>query len=102
MVQGKSQLPYIRIEAARGWFGLNLSELWDFRELLYFLVWWDLKVRYKQTAIGIGWTVLQPLVSMVIFTAIFGYLAKIPSDNIPYPLFAYAALLPWNYFSSAL
>lgn len=90
------------IEPNKGLFNLNLKGLWQYRELLYFLVWRDLKVRYKQTVIGIGWAVLQPLVTAIIFTVIFGMLAKVPSDGLPYPLFAYSALLPWNYFASAL
>lgn len=93
---------FVRIDPPGGWFSLGLHELWKYRELLYFLVWRDLKVRYKQTAIGIGWAVLQPVVSMIIFTVIFGRFAKIPSDGVPYPLFAFTALLPWNYFAGAL
>ena len=76
--------------------------MWDYRELLYFMVWRDVKVRYKQTVIGVAWVVLQPLLTMILFTVIFGYLARIPSDGLPYPLFAYTALLPWTYFSQAL
>jgi lipopolysaccharide transport system permease protein len=90
------------IEPKKGLFQLDLKGIWQYRELLYFLVWRDLKVRYKQTVIGIGWAVLQPFVTMVIFTIIFGKLVKVPSDGIPYPIFAYSALLPWNYFASAL
>jgi lipopolysaccharide transport system permease protein len=90
------------IEPKKGLFQLDLKGIWQYRELLYFLVWRDLKVRYKQTVIGIGWAVLQPFVTMVIFTIIFGELVKVPSDGIPYPIFAYSALLPWNYFASAL
>jgi lipopolysaccharide transport system permease protein len=81
---------------------LDLKAIWEYRELLYFLVWRDLKVRYRQTAIGIGWVVLQPLLTMAIFTAIFGRFAQIPSDGLPYPIFAYSALLPWNLFASSL
>lgn len=84
------------------WFHLDLAALWQYRELLYFLVWRDVKVRYKQTAIGATWAILQPLMTMIIFTAIFGYFAKIPSDGLPYPIFAYTALLPWIYFATAL
>jgi len=90
------------IEPKKGLFQLDLKGIWQHRELLYFLVWRDLKVRYKQTIIGIGWAVLQPLISMIIFTLIFGELAKIPSDGLPYSIFVYSALLPWNYFASAL
>ncbi len=90
------------IEAKQGLFQLGLRELWDFRELLYFLVWRDVKVRYKQTVIGAGWAIFQPLITMVVFTVVFGHFAKIPSDGLPYPLFAFAALLPWGYFAQAL
>jgi lipopolysaccharide transport system permease protein len=86
----------------RSWFRLHWAELWAYRELLYFFVWRDLKVRYKQTAIGIGWAVIQPLLTMAIFALVFGRLAKIPSDGLPYPVFFYAALLPWTYFAGAL
>jgi lipopolysaccharide transport system permease protein len=94
--------PTVVIEPRRGIFRFDLGSLWQYRELLYFLVWRDLKVRYKQTAIGVGWAALQPLVSMTIFTVIFGRFAKIPSDGLPYPLFALCGVLPWNYFSGAL
>ena len=94
--------PTIIIEPRRGIFHVDLRAVWQYRELLYFLVWRDLKVRYKQSIIGVGWALVQPLVSMLIFTVIFGYFAKIPSDGLPYPIFAYCALLPWNYFSSAV
>ena len=92
----------IRIEPPRGWFNLRLKELWDYRELLYFYVWRDVKVRYKQTVIGIAWVVLQPLLTMGVFTLFFGRLAKLPSDGLPYPVFYFAALVPWAYFSTAL
>ena len=92
----------IRIERRQGWLSLKLRDLWEYRELLYFLVWRDVKVRYKQTALGAAWAVLQPLMTMTIFTVIFGGLAQIPSDGIPYPIFTFTALLPWNYFSGAL
>jgi lipopolysaccharide transport system permease protein len=90
------------IQPSSGLFNLDLKGVWQYRELLFFLIWRDLKVRYKQAAIGVGWAIIQPLLTMVIFTIIFGQMAKIPSDGIPYPLFSYAALLPWNYFSQAL
>src|ERR1700756_2029205 len=95
-------VPTVRIEPPRGWFELRLREVWHYRELLYFLVWRDLKIRYKQTVIGIGWAILQPVVTMLIFTFIFGDLVKVPSDGLPYAIFAYSALLPWNYFAGAL
>jgi lipopolysaccharide transport system permease protein len=97
-----ADISVIRIEPSRGWVSVKLSELWTYRELLYFLVWRDVKVRYKQTVIGIGWTILQPLTTMLIFTMIFGNFAKVPSDGVPYPVFVYTALLPWNLFAGAL
>jgi len=94
--------PTLRIEAPRGWIHVDLKELWDARELLYFFVWRDVKIRYKQTAIGAAWAVLQPLMTMLVFSLFFGKLAKIPSHGLPYPIFYYSALLPWMYFSGAL
>jgi lipopolysaccharide transport system permease protein len=91
------QFPPTVIERSRRL--VNLSELWDYRELLYFLIWRDVKVRYKQTFIGAAWAIVQPLMTMVVFTLIFGKFANMPSDGLPYPLFSYAALLPWNYFA---
>ncbi len=91
----------IVIRPTRGWASLRLYDLWQYRELLYFLVWRDVKVRYKQTVLGVGWAILQPLLTMVVFTAVFGGFAKIPSDGVPYPIFSFVALLPWNFFSSA-
>ena len=90
------------VEPPAGLFRIGLRSLWEYRELLYFLVWRDLKVRYKQTVIGVGWAVVQPLAAMAIFTVVFGHFAKVPSDGLPYPVFAYCALLPWNYFATAL
>jgi lipopolysaccharide transport system permease protein len=94
--------PVLRIEPARRGIPFELHELWEYRELLYFLIWRDIKVRYKQTVLGIVWAIIQPLMTMVIFTAIFGNLAKIPSDGLPYPIFTYTALLPWTYFAQAI
>ena len=94
--------PTVVIQPSNGLFQLDLTDLWRYRELLYFLVWRDVLIRYKQTAIGVCWAVLQPVITMVIFTLIFSGFAKIPSDGQPYPVFAFAALLPWNYFSQAL
>lgn len=94
--------PTIVIEPHKSLFHLDLRAIWEYRELLYFLVWRDLKVRYRQTVIGIGWVVLQPLLTMMLFTVIFGRFAKIPSDGLPYPVFAYSALLPWNLFAGSL
>lgn len=91
-----------RIEPPRGWPDLRLREIWNYRELLYFFLWRDVKVRYKQTFIGMAWVVLQPLASMGVFTLFFGRLAKLPSDGLPYPLFYFAALVPWTYFATAL
>jgi len=90
------------IQPSRGWLSLNLREVWTYRELLYFLVWRDVKVRYKQTAIGAAWAMLQPLMTMLVFTLVFKRIAAIPSDGLPYPVFALAALLPWNLFAEAL
>ena len=90
------------IRPSHGWLKLNLGELWNYRELLYFLVWRDVKVRYKQTALGAAWAILQPFMTMVVFSVFFGRLAKIPSDGIPYPVFAFTALLPWQLFAYAL
>lgn len=90
------------IEASRGWIPLRLPELWEYREVLYFLVWRDLKARYRQTLLGVAWAIIQPLFTMVLFTVIFGKLAKIPSDGLPYAVFSLAALVPWNFFSTAL
>jgi lipopolysaccharide transport system permease protein len=92
----------IRIEPPRGLLELRLKEVWNYRELLYFFVWRDVKIRYKQTAIGVLWVVLQPVLNMLVFTLFFGRLAKLPSDGLPYPVFYFAALVPWTYFSYAL
>jgi lipopolysaccharide transport system permease protein len=90
------------IEPSSGWAPLKLKQLWRYRELLYFLTWRDIKVRYKQTVLGALWAVLQPVLTMVLFTIIFGYFAKLPSDGVPYPIFSYCALLPWTFFAYAL
>jgi lipopolysaccharide transport system permease protein len=95
-------LPFVRIKASKGWVSLPLRELWEHRELLYFLAWRDVAIRYKQTIFGATWAVIQPFLQMVAFSLFFGQLAKIPSDGIPYPIFSYTALLPWNYFATAL
>jgi lipopolysaccharide transport system permease protein len=97
-----AEAPVLIIQPARGWISLQLRDLWHYRELLYFLVWRDIKVRYKQTALGVAWIILQPTLSMVVFSLLFGLLLKVPSGDAPYPIFAYAALLPWNYFAGAL
>lgn len=90
------------IRPTRGWARLNLRELWDYRELFYFLVWRNVKVRYKQTVIGVAWAVIQPLGIMLLFTLVFGRFVRVPTDGVPYPLFAYAALLPWQLFAYSL
>jgi lipopolysaccharide transport system permease protein len=92
----------IVIEPARGWVPLHLAELWAYRELLYFLVWRDIKVRYKQTALGAAWAVIQPFFTMVVFSVFFGRRAGLPSEGLPYPVFTYCALVPWTYFATAL
>src|SRR5580693_7234105 len=92
----------VRIEPPHGWFDLRLADLWAYRELLYFFIWRDVKVRYKQTVIGVAWVVIQPLLTMGVFTLFFGRLAKLPSDGLPYPVFYFSALVPWTYFSTAL
>lgn len=94
--------PTVVIEPSKGLLHLDLGSLWQYRQLLYFLIWRDVKIRYKQTAIGVAWAVLQPLLTMVLFAVVFGRLAGIPSDGVPYPVFAYAALLPWYYFAQAV
>jgi lipopolysaccharide transport system permease protein len=91
-----------RIHPSRGWISLNLGELWAYRELLYFLVWRDIKVRYKQTALGASWAIIQPFFTMVVFSLFFGRLAGVPSDGVPYPVFSFAALVPWTFFANGL
>lgn len=97
-----TETPIIRIEPSKGWVSLKFREIWEYRELLYFLIWRDVKVRYKQTVLGIGWAIIQPFLTMVVFSIFFGKLAKMPSDGIPYPIFAYAGLVPWTFFSNGL
>lgn len=97
-----AQVSIVRIEPPRGWLELRLGEVWAYRELLYFFVWRDVKIRYKQTAIGVVWVILQPLLNMLIFTIFFGKLAKMPSQGLPYPVFSFAGLIPWTYFAYAL
>ena len=97
-----SPVPTLVIRPSRGWVAIKFRELWQYRELIYFFVWRDIKVRYKQTALGAAWAIIQPFVTMVVFSIFFGKLAKMPSDGIPYPIFTYCALLPWNYFSGAV
>lgn len=96
------QLPVLIIQPTKGWVSLQLREVWRYRELLFFLIWRDIKVRYKQTVIGAAWAIIQPVTTMVVFSLFFGGLAKIPSDGIPYPIFSYAALVPWLFFANGL
>jgi lipopolysaccharide transport system permease protein len=93
---------YLRIEPSKGWVSLKLRELWVYRELLYFLTWRDIKVRYKQTVLGAAWAIIQPFMMMVVFSLFFGRLGKIPSDGVPYPIFSYTALVPWTFFATGL
>jgi lipopolysaccharide transport system permease protein len=97
-----ADLPVQIIAPARGWVPIRLRELWEYRELLYFLIWREVKIRYKQAALGIAWAVLQPVLTMVMFSVIFGRFAGMPSDGLPYPVFAYCALLPWQLFTFSL
>jgi lipopolysaccharide transport system permease protein len=101
-IQGTKDVVVFRIEPSRGWVSLKLRELWEYRELLYFLIWRDVKVRYKQSVLGAAWAIIQPFFTMVVFSLFFGKLAKIPSDGIPYPIFSYTALVPWAFFANGL
>lgn len=101
-MENNPSLPTFYIRPASSWSSIGLKELWEYRELLYFLVWRDVKVRYKQTALGAAWAIIQPLMMMLVFSLFFGYLAKVSSDGIPYPIFTFCALLPWQLFSHAL
>jgi lipopolysaccharide transport system permease protein len=96
------EVPVTIIQPAKGWIPLKLRELWEYRDLFYFLVWRDVKARYAQSILGIGWAIIQPVFSMIVFTVVFGNLAKVNSEGVPYAIFSYAALVPWIYFSSAL
>ena len=98
----ETEIPVVYLRPPRGWSALNLRDLWFYRELIYFMTWRDIKVRYKQAFLGISWAILNPILTMVIFSIIFGNLAKLPSEGIPYPLFSFAGLLPWNLFAMAL
>src|SRR5690606_31268042 len=95
-------VPVVHIRATSGWAPVSLSELWHYREVIYFLAWRDVKARYKQTIFGASWAIFQPLIQMVIFTVIFGKVAKLPSDGIPYPIFSFAALVPWTFFANSV
>ncbi|HEV7857651.1 MAG TPA: ABC transporter permease, partial [Pyrinomonadaceae bacterium] len=105
MPQGETlphKLPTLTIRPTEGWTPLALRELWEYRELLYFLTWRDIKVRYKQTALGAAWAIIQPVFMMIVFSLFFGRLAGVKSDGIPYPIFTFCALLPWQLFATAL
>src|SRR6266545_173511 len=95
-------LPVHVIGPESGWVRVRLRELWEYRELLYFFVWRELKIRYKQTVLGVAWAVIQPFFTMIVFTVLFSRLAKVPSDGLPYPVFAFCALIPWQLFAFAL
>jgi lipopolysaccharide transport system permease protein len=101
-IKAHDELQILHIRPSKGWVSLKLDELWEYRELLYFLVWRDIKVRYKQTTLGATWAIIQPFFTMVVFSLFFGKLAKIPSDGIPYPIFSFTALVPWAFFSTGL
>jgi homopolymeric O-antigen transport system permease protein len=92
----------LRIEPSKGWVPLKIRDLWEYRELVYFLIWRNVKIRYKQTALGASWAIIQPFMTMLVFSLFFGRLAKVPSDNIPYPIFSFAGLVPWTFFSNSL
>ncbi len=102
MAQNLDPLPVKHIAPSTGWVSINWREVWQYRELLFFMTWRDVKVRYKQTALGAGWAILQPLLTMVVFSLFFGRLAGLDSDGVPYPIFNYAALVPWTFFSNGL
>ncbi|MCJ7695509.1 MAG: ABC transporter permease [Anaerolineaceae bacterium] len=98
----QSNVPIVYLRPSKGWLGLNLKELWRYRELIYFLTWRDIKVRYKQAVLGIAWALLQPILTMVITSVVFGVLLKVPSGDVPYPVFVFSALLPWQLFATSL
>jgi lipopolysaccharide transport system permease protein len=102
LTRSRGEPPLVVIRPSRGWVALRLRDVWQYRDLLYILMWRDVKVRYKQTVLGAAWAIIQPFFTMVVFSVIFGQLAKIPSEGVPYPIFAYCALLPWQLFSRAL
>jgi lipopolysaccharide transport system permease protein len=102
VAQIQSKYPGLRIQPSHGWVSLKFNELWQYRELLVFFVWRDIKIRYKQTIMGVSWAILQPFFIMVLFSLFFGRLAQVPSDDLPYPIFSFAALVPWTFFSNAL
>src|SRR5258707_4246711 len=97
-MRGKDRINVLRIEPSKGWVPLKLRDLWEYRELVYFLIWRNVKIRYKQTALGGAWAIIQPFMTMLVFSLFFGKLAKVPSDNVPYPIFSFAGLVPWTFF----
>jgi len=101
-MRGADHIKVLRIEPSKGWVPLKVRELWEYRELVYFLIWRNVKVRYKQTALGASWAIIQPFMTMVVFSLFFGKLAKVPSDNVPYPIFSFAGLVPWTFFANSL
>lgn len=101
-INPEQAMVHLRIEPSKGWVSLKLRELWAYRELLYFLTWRDIKVRYKQTVLGAAWAIIQPFMTMIVFSLFFGGLAQVPSDGVPYPIFSYAALVPWTFFATGL
>lgn len=101
-VETNVDLPVIRLQPSKGWVPVKLGELWEYRELLFFMIWRDIKVRYKQTILGMSWAIIQPFFTMIVFSLFFGRLAQVPSDGIPYPIFSYAALVPWGFFANGL
>jgi lipopolysaccharide transport system permease protein len=101
-MKNATEIPLLRIKPSDGWVSLKLHEIWEYRELLYFLVWRDIKVRYKQTVIGAAWAVVQPLMTMFVFFVVFKKFANVPSEGLPYSVFAYTALLPWTLFAGAV
>jgi len=96
------QVKILRIQPSKGWVPLKIGELIEYRELIYFLIWRNVKVRYKQTVLGASWAIIQPFMTMVVFSLFFGRLAKVPSDNVPYPMFSFAGLVPWTFFANSL
>ncbi|HZJ47238.1 MAG TPA: ABC transporter permease [Pyrinomonadaceae bacterium] len=102
MTTGMDRKNVLRIEPSKGWVPLKMRDLWEYRELVYFLVWRNVKIRYKQTALGASWAIIQPFMTMLVFSLFFGRLAKVPSDNVPYPIFSFAGLVPWTFFANSL
>src|SRR6185369_5718459 len=99
---GMDRKNVLRIEPSKGWVPLKMRDLWEYRELVYFLVWRNVKIRYKQTGLGASWAIIQPFMTMLVFSLFFGRLAKVPSDNVPYPIFSFAGLVPWTFFANSL